>query len=190
MTKPVFSLGHSDHSIEHFLELLRRHEVDAVADVRSSPYSRFVPHFSRQRLRHALDEAGLAYLYLGDGLGGKPPRQDPPATRQSYRERLGQPAFRHGIARLLDAASRHRVALVCRERDPLDCHRLHLVCRHIKPMASAIRHIMPDGRIEEQAETERRLLERARIAPLPLLGEAGEAGEEALERAYDLCRLR
>lgn len=191
VTTPVFSLGHSNHSIGQFVGLLRRHEIDAVADVRSSPYSRFVPHFSKERLRHALGEEGIAYLYLGDELGGKPPRQDPPVTRRSYRERIGQPAFRHGIARLLDAVSRHRLALVCRERDPLDCHRLHLVCRHIKSMVGPIRHIMPDGRIEEHAETERRLLERAGMAPLPLLGGTEPAAdEEALERAYDLCWLR
>jgi uncharacterized protein (DUF488 family) len=181
---PLFTIGHSNHPIGRFLDLLRAHDVGAVADVRSSPYSRFVPHFSRERLRQALEDEGIGYLYLGAELGGKPPRQNPPAARLAYRDRIRQDEFRRGIAELLAAVRERRMALLCRERDPLDCHRLHLICRHIKPMVGPIRHIMPEAEIEEHARTERRLLERAGTGPLPLLGETDEA---ALERAYDVC---
>jgi uncharacterized protein (DUF488 family) len=184
---PLFTVGHSNHPIGQFLDQLRAHDIAAVVDVRSSPYSRFVPHFSRERLRQALDDEGIGYLYLGAELGGKPPRQDPPAARLSYRERIRQDDFRRGIALLLEAAQDNRMALLCRERDPLDCHRLHLICRHIKPMVGPIRHIRPDGSIEEHGSTERRLLERARLEPMPLFEEAGQADEDRLQRAYDAC---
>ena len=184
---PVYSVGHSNHPPGDFLRLLQQHHIETVADVRSSPHSRFVPHVSKDRLARMLAEAGIGYLYLGDELGGKPPRQDPPATRLSYQERIKEAAFGHGIERLLEAVDRCRVTLLCRERDPLDCHRLHLICRHIKPMVGAIRHILPDGRIEEQAATERRLLERAGLRDLPLFEGETTDDLQALERAYDLC---
>jgi uncharacterized protein (DUF488 family) len=162
-----------------------------VADVRSRPYSRFVPHFSKERLARRLQEAGVGYLYLGAELGGKPPRQDPPATRLDYQERVRQPAFENGIKALLDALRDTRLALLCRERDPLDCHRLHLICRHIKPMVADIGHIRPDGGVEAHAAAERRLIERAGLKAMPLFEEAGEGVDpHLLERAYDLCWTR
>lgn len=185
---PIFTIGHSNHPFGQFLGQLLRHGIDAVADVRSSPYSRFVPHFSRERLDQALNDEGIGYLYVGAELGGRPPRKDPPATPLDYRERVRQDAFQHGVAVLLEAAQHQRVALLCRERDPLDCHRLHLICRHIKPMVGPIRHIKPDGGLEEHAATERRVIERSRLAPIPLFDDVeGKIDEQLLERAYDLC---
>jgi uncharacterized protein (DUF488 family) len=174
----LFTIGHSNHPIERFLELLRRHGIAAVADVRSRPYSRFVPHFSKERLQRILEEEGIGYLFLGRELGGKPPRGEAPAP--DYVSRIGQPEFRAGIERLLDAAGQRPTAMLCRERDPLDCHRLHLICRHVAPLVSHIQHILTNGELEPQAATERRLLERAGAAELPLFGD-----DDALARAYD-----
>lgn len=181
MAVPLFTIGHSNHPIEHFLGLLRRHGVAAVADVRSRPYSRFVPHFGKNRLERLLAEEGIGYLYLGRELGGKPPVGEAASMAPDYRARIGEPAFREGIERLRQAASAQPVALMCRERDPLDCHRLHLICRHLGPTVPRIRHILPDGAIEEHAATERRLVERAGKGMLPLF----EVGDDGIERAYD-----
>jgi uncharacterized protein (DUF488 family) len=184
--QPLFTIGHSNHSIEHFLALLRRHGVEMIADVRSRPYSRFVPHFSKERLARLLEEEGLGYLYLGRELGGKPPKGEPPASPTTYQLRVEQPLFRQGIDRLLEAAWANRVALLCRERDPLDCHRLHLVCRYLRPLGLDVRHILPSGELEAQPATERRLLERVGNAELPLFGDLAEHGsEQNLARAYD-----
>jgi uncharacterized protein (DUF488 family) len=201
----VFTIGHSNHPFAHFLDLLRRHNIEAVADVRSRPYSRFVPHFSKDRLQRLLQDEGIDYLYFGAELGGKPPSGEAPAfsgsTRSpdrraagsdpgrgpvTYRSRIEQPEFRRGIDRLLEAVRARRVALMCRERDPLDCHRLHLICRHLAPTGLGILHILPDGEVEAQAGTERRLLERGGSGELPLFQDAGQTPERtALERAYD-----
>jgi uncharacterized protein (DUF488 family) len=184
--QPLFTIGHSNHPIEHFLALLRRHGVEVVADVRSRPYSRFVPHFGKERLARILPDEGLGYMFLGQELGGKPVQDDPPQARLDYQARIEEPSFRRGIERLLDAVADRPVALVCRERDPLDCHRLHLICRYLRPMALDIRHILPDGEVEVQQATERRLLERAGRAEMPLFQVASEPEEdEALARAYD-----
>ena len=182
----LYTLGHSNHPIEHFLALLRRHDVEVIADVRSRPYSRFVPHFGRERLARILEDAGIGYMFLGQELGGKPVQDDSVHTRLDYRARIREPSFQRGIQTLLDALADRRVALVCRERDALDCHRLHLICRYLRAMALDIRHILPDGEVEAQEATERRLLERAGRAELPLFQDAAEVeSEQALARAYD-----
>jgi uncharacterized protein (DUF488 family) len=179
----LFTVGHSNHPTGHFLGLLARHEVELVADVRSRPFSRFVPQYSKRALSGILAGEGIDYLFLGEQLGGKPRRDDVAAGRLDYAARIRTPAFQDGIAQLLAATQRQRVALLCRERDPLDCHRLHLICRYLAPESLDIRHILRDGAIEPQAETERRLLARADV---PLLAPADPSVEpEALQREYE-----
>jgi uncharacterized protein (DUF488 family) len=184
--RPLFTIGHSNHPIERFLGLLRRHEVEAVADVRSRPYSRFVPHFGKERLARTLADEGFDYLFLGQELGGKPRRDDPALARLDYQMRIREPSFARGIEALLQAVAERRVALMCRERDPLDCHRLHLICRHLRPRALDIRHILPDGATEGHEAAERRLLEGTGQAELPLFQDiSGSEREKALTGAYD-----
>lgn len=143
--RPLFTIGHSNHSIEHFLALLRRHGVEAIADVRSRPYSRFVPHFGKERLARLLEAEGLGYVFLGRELGGKPLHGDPPQARLDYAARTREPSFRRGIETLLDVLAERHVALMCRERDPLDCHRLHLICRHVRPWPWTFATSCPTG---------------------------------------------
>jgi uncharacterized protein (DUF488 family) len=180
--RPLLTIGHSNHPSADFLALLARHRVEQVADVRSVPYSRFVPQYRKETLAALLTEAGIGYLFLGEELGGKPRRGDVAAARQSYAARIREPAFQAGIAQLLAVVREARVALLCRERDPLDCHRLHLICRHLAPEGLEIGHILPDGTIEPQGETERRLLAWGAGRQLRLF-DGGEGA--ALERAYD-----
>jgi uncharacterized protein (DUF488 family) len=173
--RPLFTIGHSNHPIERFLALLRRHGVEAVADVRSRPYSRFVPHFGKERLARTLADEGFGYLFLGQELGGKPRQDDPPLAHLDYQTRIREPSFVRGIEVLLQAVAERRVALMCRERDPLDCHRLHLICRHLEPMALDIWHILPDGEFEAQTATKRRLLEAVGARQLSLFDSPEES---------------
>jgi uncharacterized protein (DUF488 family) len=176
----LLSIGHSNHPIELFLDLLGRHGIGEVADVRSRPYSRFVPHYSKGPLEQRLRAEGIGYRYFGAELGGKPVRGEAPPSAMDYASRVAEPGFRAGIERLLAAAREQRTALLCRERDPLDCHRFHLICRYLGPLGPKIRHILPSGALEPQDATERRLLERARPEELPLFGR-----DDALAQAYD-----
>jgi uncharacterized protein (DUF488 family) len=182
----LYTVGHSNHSIERFLALLQGQGIAVLADVRSRPYSRFVPHFGRERLARVLEQEDVGYLFLGRELGGKPPKAKAHAPAMSYQARVAQPEFHEGIDRLLRCAEESRVALLCRERDPLDCHRFHLVCRYLRPLRLDIRHILPDGKIELQPATERRLLDRVAGPELPLLEAMTDpANERALAHAYD-----
>ena len=180
--RPLLTIGHSNHPTGHFLALLARHGVETVADVRSRPYSRFVPQYRKRTLAGILADAGIGYLFLGEELGGKPRRGDL-AAAPDYAARIRAAAFQDGIAQLLAAVQQARVALLCRERDPLECHRLHLICRHLAPERLDIRHILPDGSVEMQSATERRLLAQA---DAPLFAPADPMAEaDALQREYD-----
>ena len=160
MAQPViFSIGHSTHAYERFLELVRQAGVTAIADVRSAPFSRRAPQFNQDALRQALRRDGLAYVYLGEALGGRP------AARRYYHdgvvdyERMADSAaFRRGLERLLDGARTYRIALMCSEQEPLDCHRCLLIGRALSGDGVAVRHILADGAVLDHAEAEARLM--------------------------------
>jgi uncharacterized protein (DUF488 family) len=153
----VYTIGHSNHPIERFLELLRGAGITAVADVRSIPYSRRWPQFGRPRLERTLTASGIAYVYLGAELGGRP--ADPALLRDGkpdYERMAAAPAFRGGIDRVIDGARRYRIALMCAEREPLECHRSLLVSRQLRARGLAPLHILADGSIEPDDITEQR----------------------------------
>ncbi len=180
----LFTIGHSNHPIERFVALLLEHGVAALADVRSVPFSRFNPQFSQRALAKSLAEAGVDYLFLGEGLGARP--KDPGCFvegRVDYDRIAARPAFAVALAQVRKAAGARRVALMCAERAPLDCHRAILVSRHLC-RDLAIAHILADGTLEAHADLERRLVEQLGLTPPPLLGE--EAWPRAIDDAYAL----
>jgi len=155
----LFSIGHSNSSAERFVALLHDAGVDVIADVRSVPASRHFPWFSKNNLAARLAAAGIDYAAMGDTLGGRP--RDESLYRDGvadYEAMAMQGEFRSGLGRLIDAATKSRVGLMCAEREPLDCHRFLLIARRLAERGLAVGHILHDGSIEPQAETERRLL--------------------------------
>lgn len=173
----IFTVGHSNHTIGHFIGLLQRHAISALADVRSVPYSRRHPQFRCEALAESLKTAGIAYVFLGEELGGK--------RAGGLVEAAKTPEFRAGLERLREGAARYRVAFMCAEREPLDCHRTILVARHLRAPDVTIRHILANGELEEQAAVERRLVENEKTAPPPLMAGQPEAWREAVEKAYE-----
>ena len=149
----VFTIGHSNHRLEGFLALLDTHRISAVADVRSTPRSRFNPQFDREALTAALEARGLRYVFLGRELGGRP--DDPACYDEDGRvvhERVAEtPGFKSGVARVVDGAARHRIALMCAEKEPLDCHRTTLVARALAALGIEVAHILADGALETHA---------------------------------------
>jgi uncharacterized protein (DUF488 family) len=155
----LFSIGHSNIPAERFLGMLQDARVSILADVRSAPYSRRFPWFSQKKLAARLADAGIAYLPMGDALGGRP--RDENLYRDGvadYEAMAAQPAYEAGLDRLIEAAARNGVGLMCAEREPLDCHRCLLVARSLAERGLTVGHILHDGRIEPHAATEQRLL--------------------------------
>lgn len=158
-SNPIFTIGHSTHPIEHFLRLLGLHQIEAVADVRSSPFSRMNPQYNRENLQDSLATAGIHYVFLGKELGAR--SEDPSCylnDKVQY-DRLAKTAlFRAGVDRVVEGANNYRVALMCAEKEPMDCHRTILVARELNEMGMEIRHILADGACEKHAETLDRLV--------------------------------
>ena len=165
---PIFTIGHSNHSLEGFLALLSKHRVTAVADVRSVPWSRFNAHFNRNELSAALKARSIHYAYLGRELGGRPKDltlYDEESGKVNY-ERIAQTGkFRQGIARVVGGAARHRIALMCAEKDPLRCHRTHLVAQALGTEGVEVAHILADGEIERHARTMDRSMADSGVGP-------------------------
>jgi uncharacterized protein (DUF488 family) len=162
MTPPDYDLltiGHSNLAADRFVALLAGASVTAVADVRSVPFSRWCPWFSGKPLAERLMHEGIAYAALGDALGGRP--RDPTLYCDGvadYEAMAATTAFRAGLDRVVDATCRHRVCLMCSEREPLDCHRCLLVARALAGCGLTVGHILADGTREAHAATEQRLL--------------------------------
>ncbi|MXZ90277.1 MAG: DUF488 domain-containing protein [Chloroflexi bacterium] len=163
----MLTVGHSNHEADAFLQLLVRHGVDEVVDVRSAPYSRYASQFNHDALRSALEDVGIGYTYLGGELGGRP------ADRSSYdadgRVRYNRVAdsddFDDGIRRVIRAADEGQVALVCTEKEPLECHRTLLVARNLVERGVAVGHILADGGLEAHDATMLRLVEVHKLPP-------------------------
>jgi uncharacterized protein (DUF488 family) len=179
----LFTIGHSNNPIDRFIALLHGAGADAVADVRSTPYSRFCPWFSRNNLQGHLKSAGIAYLGYGEALGGRP--SDSSQFREGtadYEAMAQTPAFLSGLDRLQNDIAKHRVCLMCAEREPLDCHRCLLVARALTERGLAIGHILHDGSVEPHAATEQRLMRWAGDAAEPDLFVTGH--NDRLAAAY------
>ena len=155
-----YSIGHSNIPAARFAAMLRGAAVTALADVRSTPYSRRFPWFSQKTLAAQLGGLGIAYMAMGDALGGRP------RDRRLYRDGVAdyeamaqEPEFQAGLDCLQAAAARACVCLMCAEREPLDCHRCLLVAPRLAERGLTVGHVLYDGTIEAHAATERRLLE-------------------------------
>lgn len=155
----ILTIGHSTHGWDRFQALLDGAGVTAVADVRTSPWSKHTPQFNKDALAERLRQAGLAYVFLGDALGGRPSGAYLFANGVAdYETMAAEPAFQAGLERVRKGVETHVVALMCAEQEPLDCHRCLLVSRQLRGAGLPVAHILPDGRVEAHEDTERRLL--------------------------------
>lgn len=184
----IYSIGHSSHPIVRFVALLQRHRIATLADVRSTPFSRFHPQFNRTALQVSLAAADIEYVFLGEELGARP--REPEYYEQgrvSYRKLAASERFRQGLERL--QALKPPAAMMCAEKEPLECHRTLLVARELEKLGITVTHIRSDGTLETQHAAGERLLAGQRRpatdlfkTPQELLEEAFEA--QAQRRAY------
>ena len=176
----IYTIGHSTHEIGTFVTLLKQHRINAIADVRSVPYSRRQPQFNRTELDEVLRTHGIAYVFLGKELGA---RSDDPDCyekgRVKYRLLATTPLFRSGIKRIRDGSCRWNIALMCAEKDPLDCHRTILVARELVETGSDVAHILANGQVESHRAAMARLSERLKLPEPDMVSTAQELEEQA-----------
>ena len=158
--KPIKTIGHSNHPIERFVDLLKAGGVQRLVDVRSMPWSRRFPQFGRERLAKSLEDAGIDYVWEGESLGGKP------KAGGGYDEAAARPEFKDAVGRLIEGSTDTTLCLMCAEKEPLDCHRTVLVSRRLAERGVAIEHLLADGTTRPHADIEEALLKKSGGADL------------------------
>jgi len=178
----IKTIGHSNHPIERFVDLLKTAGVALLVDVRSMPYSRRFPQFGKERLAESLAAAGIGYVHEGAALGGKP------EGGGDYDALAEQPAFKEALGRLIERAENTTLCLMCAEKEPLDCHRTGLVSRRLAERGVVVDHLLADGGMRPHREVEEALLAKNGGPDLfddrtARLARAWQARERAMKRA-------
>jgi ATP-dependent DNA helicase RecQ len=156
----IYTIGYAGLAIERFIEILKAKGIEAVADLRSQPYSKREPAYSRDPLKAFLESAGLLYVFLGKELGARREESEcylDGIARYDLIEQI--PAFADGLGRLRKGAGTYRIALLCAEKDPLTCHRAILVGRLLAAEGYPMTHLSADGSEEDQESLETRLMQ-------------------------------
>ncbi|MBP7050126.1 MAG: DUF488 domain-containing protein [Phycisphaerae bacterium] len=185
--RELFTVGHSNHTVEHVISLLTMHNITVVADVRSNPYSVHSPQFNRELIQQKLRDAKIEYVFLGGELGARRTEESCYVGGQAKYDAIRNlPTFRNGLSRVIETVERSTVALLCSEADPLGCHRTILVCPELKGLCPSLRisHILGDGSLESHEQTERRLIRLHRLQP-ELFGDLTSMSG-LIERAYNI----
>ena len=150
----LWSLGHSNITIDEFIDLVRSHDIEVIADVRSIPFSRYTPHFNQEMLKQSLERAGIKYQFMGETLGGRPPEPEMYDSQGHvlYSELAHNFRFQSGIEQLCIRAENLRIAMMCSEESPEKCHRRLLISRVLRSQGVETRHIRGDKSIQSDAQ--------------------------------------
>jgi uncharacterized protein (DUF488 family) len=179
----LYTIGHSTHPMEKFIKMLKKYSITAVCDVRSNPYSKFNPQYNRETIQKELKNHNIAYVFLGKELG---PRSDDETCyingKVQYDLIAKTDLFLQGISRLKQGMKSYRIALMCAEKDPITCHRNILICRQLRAKDISIYHIMEDESLENNCDSERRMMKMLKIPEVQLF----ESPEELVQRAYHI----
>lgn len=155
----IYTIGHSTRTLESFISLLKHWNITGLADVRSSPWSRFNPHFNRPELKRSLGLRQIDYRFFGRQLGGRPDFPQLYRDGVANYEAMAETAiFHEGLDLVTAGAEKHRLALMCSEHDPLECHRCLLVGRALSERGYSMRHILSHEEAQTQKDIEGRIL--------------------------------
>ncbi len=151
-TKAIFTIGYGKRELDEFIAMLKAHGINYLVDVRSYPYSKFKPEFSKDALSAALQREGIRYVFMGDLLGGRPDDQECYIQGKVDYERLkSTEPFRRGISRLRTAWEKDlRLCIMCSEGRPEECHRSKLIGEVLEAEGIRVRHIDAEGNVVSQ----------------------------------------
>ena len=150
----IYTIGHSTHSQQTFLRLLQQHSIEVVADVRSVPYSEFNPQYNTDTVKKFLQQHAIQYVFLGTEFGARTENSECYVQgRVQYEKIANTQDFKNGVRRIQKGIKCYKIALMCSEKDPIDCHRTILVSRYlIEKLAINAMHILANGDLKSQQE--------------------------------------
>ena len=155
MDRAIYTIGHSNHSPEKFVQLLTEAKIEVLVDVRSNPNSAWASYTKPHDLKPVLKAAGIQYLYLGDVLGGHPGDPDcynPQTGKPDYESMQDKESFQRGLSRLSEGVKNYRICIMCAEENPSSCHRNLLVGDSLRRQGVQILHIRGTGKIQTDEE--------------------------------------
>jgi uncharacterized protein (DUF488 family) len=157
------TIGHSNHPIETFLDILYHHHINCIIDLRSAPYSRHNPQFNRETLKTDLEINEIEYIFMGDRLGAR--QEDKNLIfdngKVDFDKVKDLPSFIEGIESLINKTNTGlNISLMCAEKAPLNCHRFMLVSRALAKKNIDIEHLLSDKSTVSQEKLEERLLNK------------------------------
>jgi len=149
---PIYTIGYGARSIEALIDALKANGITYLIDVRTAPYSRYKPEFSKQALEAELRRHDIRYVFMGDSLGGRP--DDPDCFvdgKVDYARVKTKTFYLEGLARLRRAAGQPSpVALMCSEGKPEMCHRSKLIGASLVEMDIPVLHIDENDELQSQ----------------------------------------
>jgi uncharacterized protein (DUF488 family) len=145
----IYTIGHSNHLMPDFIKILQNNSIDTLVDIRSSPYSKHVPHFNKKPLEQSMESAHIQYRFLGDKIGGKPRSKEYYIDGEVNYHLLAKTLkFKEGIRELVILSKDHKVVLMCSEEDPYHCHRHHLIAQNLLKKGIKVVHIRKNGSLK------------------------------------------
>lgn len=155
----LYSIGHSNQSLDGLLVLLNAHDVNCVIDVRSVPASTYSPQFNQESLKYFLKSHGVQYLHFGDEFGARRTDCLNESEQVDFEKAVETPLFQKGVERVMKGLEKgFRIAFMCSEADPLECHRFSLVSRYFYDQGLDVRHILKDGTLASHASLEKEMI--------------------------------
>lgn len=159
----IYTVGHTKHSIEAFVELIRAYRINCIVDVRSTPFSKYTPQFNENNLKLDLNKRGIYYIQMGKEFGARRINKNlyTPEGYLDFEKTRQDNEFLNGIERIKQGCNKgFKIALMCTEKDPFDCHRTIMVSKGLKDNGFKINHILPNKEVQSQERIEDRLLDK------------------------------
>lgn len=155
----LYSVGHSNHSQEEFLELLKMYDVNCIVDVRSVPASKYAPQFNMEPLKWFLKSHEILYLHFGEEFGARRTDCLDESEQVNFEMAVETPNFKHGVERLMNGLQKgFHISLMCSEANPLECHRFSLVSRFFYDNGLDVQHILKEGELASHEMLEKKMI--------------------------------
>lgn len=186
----VYTLGHSNHTMDYFLELIQSQAIDCLIDVRSMPASKYNPQFNQIPLSNFLRRQGITYLHFKEEFGARQEEEKILNEQGQVNFELFRKTFpfQQGVERLdMEISKGFTIALMCSEGNPLECHRFSMIAIYLGEIGFEVRHILKDKTIKTHKQLEAILLKKyAKKLPKPSLFEPSITEASKLKEAYRL----
>lgn len=186
----IYTIGHSNASVEFFIGLLKKYGINCLVDVRSMPFSKHTPQFNQSELKKVLFKYGIKYVAMGEEFGAR--RSDPSLYTNGYldfEKTARSTLFLNGIKRVNAGMTQgFCIALMCTEKDPLACHRFSLVARAFHNQGRIVKHILHDGSVKTHEELEESLVSLYfphKKIEISLFNEESLSDEQLIQQAYE-----